>query len=453
MKKAFCPLLPAVVLAWFPVGAGDPEKQAEEVLLMAKTALHQRDYTQARDLFEQAFRLFRELGSPLGQWEAAFYIGECSRRLYDLGPAIEWYGRALELVPTDSPELAARTHMALGLSYLAVGLHHSAIPHLEEAVRVFEEVGLPEALAEALLYLGSSRCELGDYQVAIEYLELSSRIFRELEEYLGCARALMLLGECRYRQGDYRGAIAHFREALELLWAMGYRWGEARALAALGLCYCDIGEYEYALKALTSSMAIYVEVYDEKGLAEVSVWLGDCYRGLGRYPEALESYSRALSVYREIGHRWGSFLVLLRIAGLGSVLGPFREVIARYKEALEEVEGFPAPTPELTRARKSLYDTIIGCSPPEEALLYAERAKERDWVDMLEGAFLSRPEALPEGFRPLRYAFLKLIGLYRALPVPGLNLERPAATPGFVSMLKEAEGEYRALLSRVLEGR
>ena len=165
------------------------------------------------------------------------------------------------------------------------------------------------------------------------------------------------------------------------------------------------------------------------------MWLGDCYRDLGRYPEALESYSRALSVYREIGHRWGSFIVLLRIAGLGSVLGPFREVIARYKEALGKVEGFPAPTPELSRARKSLYDTIIGCSPPEEALLYAERAKERDWVDMLEEALLSRPEALPEGFRPLRSALLKLIGLYRVLLVLGLNLEGPAATPGFVSML------------------
>ena len=420
---------------------------------MAKTALHQRDCTQARDLFEQAFRLFRELGSPLGQWEAAFYIGECSRRLYDLGPAIEWYGRALELVPTDSPELAARTHMALGLSYLAVGMYSHAIPHFKKALYIFRELGLSEDSAEALLYLGSSRCELGDYQVAIEYLELSSRIFRELEEYLGCARALMLLGECRYRQGDYRGAIAHFREALELLRPMGYRWGEARALAAIGLCYRDMGEYEYALKALTSSMAIYVEVYDEKGLAEVSVWLGDCYRDLGRYPEALESYSRALSVYRKIGHRWGSFLVLLRIAGLGSVLGPFRELIARYKEALGEAEGFPAPTPELARARKLLYDTLIDYSPPEEAFLYAECAKERAWVDMLEEAVLSWPEALPEGFRPLRYAFLRLIGLYRALLSPGLNLERLAATPGFVSMLKEAEGEYRALLSRVLEGR
>ena len=260
MKKAFCLFLSAVVLAWFPAPAGNPEKQAEEVLLMAKTALHQRDYTQARDLFEQAFRLFRELGSPLGQWEAAFYIGECSRRLYDLGPAFEWYGRALELVPTDSPELAARTHMALGLSYLAVGMYSHAIPHFEETLYIFRELGLSEDSAEALLYLGSSRCELGDYQVAIEYLELSLWIFRELEEHLGCARALMLLGECRYRQGDYRRAIAHFREALELLQAMGYRWGETRALASLGLCYRDIGEYEYALKALTSSMAIYVEV-------------------------------------------------------------------------------------------------------------------------------------------------------------------------------------------------
>jgi len=113
-------LLSTVVLAWFPAGAGDLEKRAEEVLLMAKTALHQGDYTQARDLFEQAFRLFRELGSPLGQWETAFYAGACSYRLYDLGPAIEWYGRALELVPADSPELAARTHLALRLPYLAV---------------------------------------------------------------------------------------------------------------------------------------------------------------------------------------------------------------------------------------------------------------------------------------------------------------------------------------------
>ena len=443
----------AVVLAWFPAGAGDLEKRAEEVLLRAKTALHQGDYTRARDLFKQAFRLFRELGSPLGQWGAAFYIGECSRRLYDLGPAIEWYKKALELAPTESPELAARTHMALGLSYLAVGMYSHAIPHFKKALYIFRELGLSEDSAEALLYLGSSRCELGDYQVAIEYLGLSLWIFRELEEHLGCARALMLLGECRYRQRDYRKAIAHFLKALELLRAMGYRWGEARSLAALGLCYRDIGEYEYALKALTSSMAIYVEVYDEKGLAEVSVWLGDCYRDLGRYPEALESYSRALSVYRKIGHRWGSFIVLLRIAGLGSVLGPFREVIVRYKEALGKVEGFPAPTPELSRARKSLYDTIIGCSPPEEAVLYAERAKERAWVDMLEEALLSRPEAFLEGFQPLRYAFLKLIGLYRALLVPGLNLEGPAVTPGFVSMLEEAEGEYRALLSRALEGR
>ena len=333
------------------------------------------------------------------------------------------------------------------------GRFQDAIDLYKKALIIVRALDEPYAKGVILNNLGDCYRSLSDYQRAIDYYQQSLAISREIGDRSGEARGLNDLGNCYYDQGDYQRAIEYYQQSLAIRREIGDRRGEANSLNNLGLCYRDMGEYTNALELLSSSRGIYLEVGNELGLAKVSVWLGDCYRNLGRYLEAMESYSRALSAYREIGYRWGSFIVLLRIARLGSVLGPFREIIARYKEALGEVEGFPAPTPELTHARKLLYDTLIDYSPPEEALLYAERAKERAWLDTLEETLLSRPKALPGSFRPLRYVFLKLIGLYRALLAPGLNLEGPFIGADFVSMLEEAEGEYQIMLSRVLEGR
>lgn len=435
-----------------PQGSQELAARAEALYAQGEALFREGDYREAYKLFEETVSLFHELSCPWEEMHSAFYLGSCSYMLGNYNRAIEWYLRALELSHLiTGPRNEALALESLGICYQALGRHRLAIEHFQVSLCLFRDIGDRPREAAILECLGQSYYALDDYLQGIECHRLSLALFRDIEDWWGQARSLMALGSCYYTLGDYRQAIDHLMQLVILAREIGSRQGEAQGLAALGLCHYALGDYQRAIEFQSFALEIFQVLGDRKGQAESLTALSDCYYALGHYQEAVDFCEEALLIFQEIEDTWGEAQALLRLGECFEVLESFRKAVETWEQAIDAVEGLcPAPDLALRRMRMLLYELLVTAllqiGKPDEALLYAERAKTRALVDAVESTLLTQPESLSDVLRPASQALQRLAGLYRALAAPVFDLGRPTIDPGFVQALREAKEEYRAAL-------
>jgi tetratricopeptide (TPR) repeat protein len=160
--------------------------------------LQQRDQGQAREdprelaLFEQATVLYRDLGDVRGEGEALFWAGCCH-------------------------QVARRDH-------------HTAVPLLEQSLRLATQAGDTRTMAEALRHLGIAEHAAGRLDAARRRLEESTSLRRELGMRAGVASNLVGLIYIAAGQGRRDDALALAHEAAAIAAAEGAH-GIARQVA------------------------------------------------------------------------------------------------------------------------------------------------------------------------------------------------------------------------------
>jgi non-specific serine/threonine protein kinase len=103
----------------------------------------------------------------------------------------------------------------LGLALRDGGDLDASVRYLEEAARLFEELGDPRMVASALGYLGQIAAQRGDLAASDAAQRRALDLSRETGDERGVAAALHDLGGNARRRGDLVGAMGYFRECLE----------------------------------------------------------------------------------------------------------------------------------------------------------------------------------------------------------------------------------------------
>ena len=101
---------------------------------------------------------------------------------------------------------------------------------LEEAGRIFEELGDHSGAAWSLNQLGDIAREEGEVAAARELYQRALSAFREANDRWGIARSLTDLAQIACDERDHVTAHAAYREALALFVNLGHKRGIARAL-------------------------------------------------------------------------------------------------------------------------------------------------------------------------------------------------------------------------------
>jgi CHAT domain-containing protein/tetratricopeptide (TPR) repeat protein len=372
------------------------------------------DYRRAIESFEQAMLMFQELKSTGGQAMCLNNLGLCYWAQGDYDRAIENHERSLaSMQQSDDQAGEAMCLNNLGNCYTSLGDYRRAIDYHEQSMAIRRDLQDRAGEAMSLDNLGFCYWSLGDYDRAIEYHEQALAIRQSIADREGAAASLNNLGNCYFSLADYPKAAECYEAARPVFHEFAARAGEATSLNNLGLCSWSLGKYGEAIDYHEQSFAIRQEIGDKAGQAMSLNNLGDCYSSQGDWPTAAHCYDQALAAVRALtssqGYSTGLPEALWRIqSGLAEcrrALGDLYGAVSAWQEAVTVIEdmrarvGTASFTPSFMRKKFFVYDelvpSLLDIGEPEEGMQYAERAKARTLVDMMETAMITRAEILP----------------------------------------------------------
>jgi tetratricopeptide (TPR) repeat protein len=229
-------------------------------------------------------------------------LGTCYAQLGQISIARDHYQQALAIYREIGNREGEAIQLGnLGLCDAMLGQISTAQDHHQQALAIHREIGNRKGEATVLGNLGLCDETLGQISTARDHYQQSLAIDREIGNRQGEATVLVNLGNCCVRLGQTSIARDHYQQALAIVGEIGNREGEAAVLGNLGFCDATLGQINTALDHYEQALAIFGEIGDRAGEANQLSNLGDCYADLTQFPRAIEKYSIAIEIADEIG--------------------------------------------------------------------------------------------------------------------------------------------------------
>ncbi len=149
-------------------------------------------------------------------------------------------------------QIATRTQLAR--AYQALGQYRQALQHLEAALKLAEQSGLPEHIATILGRIGSIYGIIGPADEAVACLNRSVKISRETKQVALTAGLLNNLGGLFSLQRQYQKAQAAYGESLELAREMQHPALVAKTLTNTAMAALHNGQYQDAKQELGTAL-------------------------------------------------------------------------------------------------------------------------------------------------------------------------------------------------------
>lgn len=206
------------------------------------------------------------------------------------------------------PWWQANAHRQLAGGALATGEVAAARPHLDEALRLFREVGDERLVARTLSGLGLSIVDGGPSPLppaalaeALGFFGQALDIDRASGRRADEASMHHHIGWTLSRQEDrLLEAASHYRQSIRLYQQEEYRYGEASVLADLARVYARRGDDESAIAMFHRAIAAFAALHEGMYRAEALAELGSLYARAGRPRQARESRLAALEVLADL---------------------------------------------------------------------------------------------------------------------------------------------------------
>ena len=156
--------------------------------------------------------------------------------------------------------------------------------------------------AHAHLGIGQARARIGRLDEARPHLQHALRLFEELGDQAGQSHAHNWLGRTFDTQERYEEALTHQQQAVDLAQAHGgYQGGLAAALNSLGWIHALLGNDEQALTYCQQSLGLFRRIGDRWGEADTLDSIGYAHHHLGHHQQAVSYFEQALAIDRELG--------------------------------------------------------------------------------------------------------------------------------------------------------
>jgi tetratricopeptide (TPR) repeat protein len=227
---------------------------------------------------------------------------------------------------------------------------------------------------------------MGDYQEALPHCEDALEIFREIGDRSSEAGYVGNIGRISLRLGDYAAARSRFEDALAIARELGDSQSEGFWIGSLGEVAREVGDYQRARGRCEEALAIARAVGDRRSQRD---WLGDlggieCE--LGDHAEARARFQEALTIASEVGKP--DDLLLEACADLLVAL-------ERYEDATELLGAADAVTTRSRRRRsvseQSRHEACVAACRDHQSKqafeLAFESGSSSDWVSASARAF------------------------------------------------------------------
>jgi tetratricopeptide (TPR) repeat protein len=337
-----------------------------------------RDYSRypaARDGFEEARALFRDLRQDLREANALYGAAEVYHFLDEYATARERYEDARHVYHRiENKTGEARATLGLADINLVFCELETARHGCEEARRIFHDIGDRENEGVAIRSLGEVHQALGEYETAASEAEEGYQLSKAAGSRYGEARSLQDRGAVHRALGEYDKARRCYDEALGIYRRAAARQGEAYCLEGLGILRRDLGDYPGARQCYQEACVIFLAIRDRRGRASSLRGLGDAYRGLGDPRTARQHYEEARQICREIRDAQGEADCILGLADLDGDAAHWWDAQAGYRHALDQYRSV-GTRPRIALALRGLGRVLKFLGDTERARSHLAEAK------------------------------------------------------------------------------
>jgi CHAT domain-containing protein/Tol biopolymer transport system component/Tfp pilus assembly protein PilF len=413
-------------------------------------------YALAKQSYEKALAIYRELGDTGGVAQSLIDIGRCYRLLGNFGKADDHYAEALELIK-DNPE-----NMQLRAKAL-----------IEQANNAWFQARYQEAFD---LRLTAYRLALGDEWLLGQIIALNTsgliwwtlgendKALRELDEALALARKLETrrdevattlnnMGVVYREMGRYQDAMDAFEKALSIDRELRSRWAIAYDLRNQGLTLIRMGQAQKAISLLEEAVAEAHAIGDRVNEAKALLGLGEAQLAVDQNAEAAVSFESALELSVDLALRETQWRALYGLAKLSLRSGSKSEARVTLMRAVEVIEGMRADI-KVDRLKdgflinkmevyESLVILLLDMGNQVEAFNVAERSRARNFIDLLGNQRLSLHGTVDQDLYDRHRTLRSRIEEYEALVAQ--STEEPERKAYEQALLRELDA-YQDLL-------
>lgn len=325
------------------------ENENQQVLEIAKTRfvkgqIHELklEYNKALEYYEKALQLLPEDSENLHAFDYLNAAGNASRTLEIYDQAIRYYQKALAIglgiFRANDIRLAAVGNN-IGEAWGAKKNYNQAILYYKKALEIEREVLGPAHpnVAVVLNNIADVCTGMGEYDMAIDYLNKALEICMKAfgPDHPSMATYLNNMGEQLRRKGDYDNAINYYEKALAIvLKAYGpdypriaTHWGN------LGAVLVDCKKYDKALENFEKSLEIKTKYFgpDHPSVAIELSNLGTMYIHMKDDDKAIDYFEKALAISGHDSPNLGTYLNNLGAAWLS--MGEYDKALGYLEKA------------------------------------------------------------------------------------------------------------------------
>ncbi|HEV7501468.1 MAG TPA: tetratricopeptide repeat protein, partial [Vicinamibacteria bacterium] len=339
----------------------------------------------ARPLFEEAARLFEQVGHTAGRFDAVSTIGETYDNEGDMESARTYYVQALEIAKSAGDErLEVDGQQWVGLAEVHLGRMESAMANVQAALERARSIGESRRLAEVLLTLSFALNEQGRYDEAGAALREAIPIFAAAGALEQQATAHNNLGYYYQEQGDAMRALAEDEEALRLRRKAGLRSAEATTLVNIGTVYTTfLDEPEKGREYERQALALESQLDNRLNLAWNLKALAESEAKLGRHAEAVPLFEQSVALFRQLALARGEGAALNSLGQSRLALGDVVAAGAAFEEGLDRARRTHSRPGEakallgMARLARASGDLSAARSRAEEAIAIIEASRAR----------------------------------------------------------------------------
>jgi CHAT domain-containing protein/uncharacterized protein HemY len=420
--------------------AGDPMWTAFPLNNLAALYRTEGEDEQALKYFSDALALIRKYNINVLLHYALNSLGECYLSFSEFEKALDYLQQSLVLRQKSNDKAAtARTLRIISHAYQQQGEYTQALIYAQQSLKLEEELNQKDRIAARLQDIGKIYLEQNNFNLASEYLQRGLQLSREVKDAEVMWYCYSNLGWISYHQHQYAEALERFQQALLAGETLNDKIKIISTQASLSSAYIKIREYKQALQALQKALMINEEIKNEWQKTYILRSMGYVYYAQGDYQKALECHQQSLRLSEPLSDKRPLKHALLAIIETCNAKGEYQKVTesierlivlakqtndyiiiaeaylnegkayralkqpekARlaFHEAIQAVEvmrlrvaGNELERQRFFENRISAYHEIIALLLAEnrlgEALIYAERAKARALLEVLQNGRL-----------------------------------------------------------------
>jgi tetratricopeptide (TPR) repeat protein len=241
--------------------AGDGFSEANCLMSLGDIAFYRSDYQTARQHYEAAVPLYRQVRGLLGEANCITRLGEIARHRSDHEEARQCFEAALPLFRLVGAVLGEANCIAcLGDLAFARTDHEEARQRYEAALPLFRQVGAVLGEANCVGSLGDIALARSNHEEARERYEAALPLFQKVGAVLGEANCIRSLGVIALARSNHEEARERYEAALKLYQKVGVVLGEAHCIQGVGDIAERQGEVSVARERWHSALALYAKI-------------------------------------------------------------------------------------------------------------------------------------------------------------------------------------------------